>query len=132
MSRLSVDTLELAVAAIGQGLVEHEQYPNVLSIRDGVIQRFEIAMDLSWKLLQRFLRERFDVDTDRLRSRKDIFREAAIKGLIVDVERWLAHYEARNNTSHIYDAALADRTFAQVQAFLPDARALVVQLQDIA
>lgn len=57
ISRLSFEALELAVAAVKQGLQEHEQYPALLTIRDGVIRRFEIAMDLAWKLMQRALRE---------------------------------------------------------------------------
>ncbi len=57
MSRLNLDALELAVGAVAQGLVEYQQYPMLLTIRDGVIQRFEIAMNLSWKLMQRALRD---------------------------------------------------------------------------
>jgi len=81
MTRLSVEALELAVAAVEQGLQEHEQYSALLSVRDGVIQRFEIAMDVSWKLMQRALREIYGVAEENLRTKKDIFREAASNGL---------------------------------------------------
>jgi nucleotidyltransferase substrate binding protein (TIGR01987 family) len=131
MSRLSIEAMERSVVAIEQGFVDYKQHPDLLSIRDGIIQRFEIAMGLSWKLLQRFLKECFDVDTDRLRSKKDIFREVAVKGLIEDVEQWLVYYEARNNTSYIYDSELAERTFKQVELFLPDVHKLMVNLKNV-
>ena len=132
MSRLSVEALELAVAAVEQGLQEHEQYPALLTIRDGVIQRFEIAMDLAWKLMQRALRETYGVAEEDLRTKKDIFREASSKGLIADAEHWLEHHEARNQTSHIYDAEIAQQVFAHIPSFLPDARDLLARLKDAA
>jgi Nucleotidyltransferase substrate binding protein like len=47
--------------ALELGFAEHAAYPQLLTVRDCVIQRFEIAMDLSWKLLQRTLKMRFEV-----------------------------------------------------------------------
>ncbi|MGH8566924.1 MAG: HI0074 family nucleotidyltransferase substrate-binding subunit [Gammaproteobacteria bacterium] len=132
MTRLSVEALELAVAAVEQGLQEHEQYPALLSVRDGVIQRFEIAMDVSWKLMQRALREIYGVAEENVRTKKDIFREAAGNGLIADTEAWLEHYDARNQTAHLYDAKVAQEVFARVPDFLPDARDLIVRLKDAA
>ncbi|MGH8614586.1 MAG: HI0074 family nucleotidyltransferase substrate-binding subunit [Gammaproteobacteria bacterium] len=132
MTRLSVEALELAVAAVEQGLQEHEQYPALLSVRDGVIRRFEIAMDLAWKLLQRALKEIYGVAEDSVRTKKDIFREASSNGLIADPEAWLEHYEARNQTAHIYDADIAQQVFAHIPSFLPDARDLIVRLKSAA
>jgi nucleotidyltransferase substrate binding protein (TIGR01987 family) len=132
MSRLSVEALQLAVAAVEQGLREHEQYPALLSIRDGVIQRFEIAMDLSWKLMHRALKEIYGVAEERVRTKKDIFREASSYGLVADAEAWLDHYDARNQTAHIYDADIAQQVFAHIPSFLPDARDLIGRLKDAA
>jgi nucleotidyltransferase substrate binding protein (TIGR01987 family) len=125
-SRLSFRVLELAIAAVEQGLSDYDAHPEILTIRDGVIQRFEIAMDLAWKLLQRVLRETYEVE--EIRTKKDIFREAAQVGLIADTAAWLAHYEARNQTSHVYDAAMAEQVFAHIPTFLPDARDLLNRL----
>ncbi len=130
MARLSFRALDLAVASVEQGLQEYEQHPSLLTIRDGVIQRFEIAMDLAWKLTQRALKETYGVVEEDLRTKKDIFREAASKGLITDAERWLEHLEARNQTSHIYDAEMAQQVFAHIPGFLPDARDLLARLKD--
>lgn len=132
MSRLNLEALELAVAAVAQGLLEYEQYPMLLTLRDGVIQRFEIAMDLSWKLMQRVLRNVYDVLDSDIRTKKDIFREAHKSGLIDDAESWILYYEARNQTSHTYDAQQAKEVFAIIPAFLVKAQDLVVRLKDVA
>lgn len=126
---LSFDALEKAIAAIEDGLLEHEQYPQLLTVRDGVIQRFEIAMDLSRKLILRVLKEKFALD-DLAANNKTFIREAARYGLVADAEAWMRHLEARNRTSHTYDAQLAERVFAAVPVFLPDARDLLARLKN--
>ncbi len=127
MSEISLDALKLTIAALEQGLNEHDQYPQLLTLRDGVIQRFEIAMDVSRQLMVRVLKEVFFIE--EANARKDTFREAAKYGLIADVESWLEHLAARNRTSHTYDSAIADQVFAHIPSFLPDARDLYRRLQ---
>lgn len=131
MSRLSVEALERAVAALEEGFREYEAHP-VLTMRDGVIQRFEMTMDLAWKLLQRTLKDVLAISPGLMRTRQDLFRLAAEYELITDTERWLGHYEARNQTSHIYDGDLANQVFALIPAFLPDVRELVARLKGVA
>lgn len=126
---LSFETLEKAIAAIEDGFLEHEQYPQLLTVRDGVIQRFEIAMDLSRKMILRVLKEKFALD-DLAANNKTYIREAARYGLIADAEAWMRHLEARNKTSHTYDAQLAARVFAAIPGFLPDARDLLARLKN--
>lgn len=126
MSELSIEALRLAIAALEQGLVEHEQYPQLLTVRDGVIQRFEIAMDVSRQLMIRVLKEVFSLDAAS--AQKDTIREAAKFGLIADAEAWMGHLAARNRTSHTYDSVVADQVFAHIPSFLPDARDLFKRL----
>jgi len=128
MSELTFEALEQAIAAIEQGLREHEQYPHLLTVRDGVIQRFEVALDVSKKLIARVLREIYQIEPARIA--KNTAREAAEIGLIADAEAWIGYIDARNDTSHTYNAAVADRVFAQVPAFLSDARDLLKRLRD--
>ncbi|MHB8368787.1 MAG: TMEM175 family protein [Leptospirales bacterium] len=40
-------------------------------------QQFEYTMDLSWKLLQRYLKHIAQVDEGAIRTKNDLFREAA-------------------------------------------------------
>lgn len=127
---LSFEALELAIAALEQGLREHEQYPQLLTVRDGVIQRFEIALDVSQKLMKRVLRDIYNIEPARIA--KNTAREAAEMGLIADAEAWIGHIDARNDSAHTYDNEIAERVFQRIPAFLPDARALLVRLKNAA
>ncbi len=129
MVKLDYSVLRSALLALELGFTEHAAYPQLLTVRDGVIQRFEIAMDLSWKLLQRTLKARFEVSEVELLTKKDIFRQAAKFGLIDDTERWFGHYDARNETSHIYDNTTAAATFVRARIFLADAQITLAKLE---
>ncbi|MGH8772639.1 MAG: HI0074 family nucleotidyltransferase substrate-binding subunit [Burkholderiales bacterium] len=115
MTRLSVDALEKALVRLKEGFAEAACYPRLPTVRDGVIQRFEIAMDLSWKLLQRALKDMYQVDEGAVLSKRDIFRQAAKQRLLEDTESWFGHYEARNKTSYIYDSEEAARAFERAR-----------------
>jgi nucleotidyltransferase substrate binding protein (TIGR01987 family) len=127
MSELNFAALELAIAALEHGLKEHEEYPQLLTVRDGVIQRFEITMDVSRQLMIRVLKEIFSLDAAS--AQKDTIREAAKYGLIADAEAWMTHLAARNRTSHTYDSVIANQVFAHIPSFLPDARDLLQRLR---
>ncbi|APW47506.1 HI0074 family nucleotidyltransferase substrate-binding subunit [Rhodoferax antarcticus] len=98
-----------------------------LPVRDGVIQCFEIAMDVARQLTVRVLKEVFG--RDEAPARKDTFREAAKLGLVADAEAWIGHVNARNRTSHTYDSEIAMPVFAHVPSFVPDAHDLLARLK---
>lgn len=125
---LSFAALEKAIAVLEEGLLEHAQYPQLLTVRDGVIQRFEVAVDVSQKLMRRVLLDVFSIDAARVQ--KNMAREAASMGLIADAEAWIGHINARNETSHTYDSAKADQVFQTIPGFLPDARDLLARLKN--
>ncbi len=131
MSLILLTPLEKAIAQLETGLQTTATNPADDLHRDGVIQRFEYTMDLAWKLLQRYLREHFQVQDAAIRSKKDIFREAARLQLIDDAERWIGHYEARNETSHDYNHEKAEAVFERAKMFLPDAQALLEVLRRV-
>jgi nucleotidyltransferase substrate binding protein (TIGR01987 family) len=132
MTRLSLESLEKALTRLEEGFGEAALYPQLLTLRDGVIQRFEVSMDLSWKLLQRALKEIYRVEEGAILTRKDVFRQAARHHLIESAETWLGHYEARNRTSHLYDSTEAVRTFERARSFLADARITLERLRNAA
>ena len=129
MSVIDYSALEAALKALAIGFDEQAAHPELLTVRDGVIQRFEIAMDLSWKLLSRTLRIKFQVQDSEILTKKDIFRHAYKFGLIVDASAWFTHYDARNESSHIYDADTAQATFERARLFLQDAQWTLSKLQ---
>ena len=96
-------------------------------IRDGTIQRFEYTYELAWKMLRRHFEWRGDTGMAGM-PRKDVFREAARSGLILDPVKWFVYNEARNSTSHDYDRSKAEKTYGLVRQFAVDARYLLDQL----
>ena len=97
-------------------------------IRAGVIQHFEVTYELCWKFMQRWLAENVGrVYVDGL-SRRELFRLAAERRLISDVEAWWGYHRARNLTSHIYDEDVAEEVFQTATQFLSDAQAFLAAL----
>ncbi len=93
-------------------------------------QYFEIVYELCWKFIQRWLRINGTPDeAEHLLTRKDLFRLAARYGLIDDPQPWFEFGDARNLTSHTYNAAEADAVLAQATPLAHAARSLLDQLQ---
>ena len=129
MNSLNLEPLERAIDQLRSGFNQsHANSDNEL-LRDGVIQRFEYTMDLSWKMIQRYLKHIAQVEESAIRTKKDLFREAGRLGLITNVEAWFGYYEARNETSHTYDPQIAEAVFKQAELFLPDAMSLLKALK---
>ena len=72
--------------------------------KEGIIQRFEVLIELSWKVLKGFLEnEGFEV-----KSPKESIRRAFEYELLQDCEKWLEALEMRNITSHTYTQSALD------------------------
>lgn len=65
----------------------------------GAIQAFEYSYELAWKTIKRLLEKR----VNNLYSLKEIFREAAVAGLINEPKLWFHFIEIRNLTVHTYN-----------------------------
>ena len=89
---IRLTALERAVTALEEGLREYAQHPHLLTVRDGVIQRYEIALDVASQLTVRVLKDVFGID--EAPARKDTFREAARLGLVADARDLLRRLEA--------------------------------------
>ncbi|MHB9035645.1 MAG: HI0074 family nucleotidyltransferase substrate-binding subunit [Armatimonadota bacterium] len=100
------------------------------AVRAGVIQNFEVAYELSWKFVQRWIREnRTPEDAEHPRTRKYLFRLAATYGLVADPEPWFVYGDARNLTSHTYNEMQAISVYETAKDFLSDAQYLLEQLK---
>ena len=130
MPELKTTSLQKALTQLEKGIQLSLQTPDDELARDGVIQRFEYTMDLCWKLLQRYLKEIAQIGEEVIRTKKDLFREGARLKLLADPEAWFKHYDARNETSHIYDSIVAQRVFERAIHFASDARELLRELQE--
>lgn len=97
-------------------------------IRDAAIQRFEYTYELAWKMMERHINWARAERQGAPMMRRELFREAARYGLVVDPVRWFDHQEARNGTSHAYDESKARAVFASIPAFVTDADHLLKAL----
>jgi len=101
------------------------------AIKAGVIQNFEVAYELCWKYIQRWLRQNISpADAEYLRTRKEFFRMAARYGLIDDPLAWFTYGDARNLSSHIYDEQKAETVYETALRFITDAKFLLEHLEE--
>ena len=94
--------------------------------KEGIIQRFEILVELSWKVLKDFLEN----EGFLISSPKDAIRQAFSSKLCgVDLaDKWLESLNIRNLTSHTYTQDALDKNVRFIlDEFLP----LVKNLQQI-
>lgn len=99
-------------------------------IRDGVIQRFVYSHELALKFIKRILGTRHGDRVDQM-AYNDLLRTAAERGYIENVEEWFEYRNARNRTSHTYDASIATAVFASARPFLKNARFLLHHLEHL-
>lgn len=77
----------------------------------GLIQFFEISIELSWNLLKDFLEEQGFHD---LKSPRDSIKKAFEVALIQNGHIWLQTLNNRNMTSHTYDEEMADKVVEEI------------------
>ncbi len=130
---LNLSSLQSALKSLDEAFIEYEKMPESTLMRDGIIQRFEYSFELCWKMLQRELRQEVGeelVDTAKNYSKKDLFRLAWERKLILHSQTWFDYLEARNLTSHSYNEAKAELVFNAIKPFLNDATYLLAQLEE--
>jgi nucleotidyltransferase substrate binding protein (TIGR01987 family) len=118
------------VQRLREGLARHEREPKDEQLRDGLIQCFEFAYELSHKMLRRYLRERVAApdDIERL-SFADLIRTGNIQGLLRgDWPVWRRFREMRARTSHSYDERAAADVVSVIPAFLDEAAQFYAEL----
>lgn len=69
--------------------------------KEGVIQRFEITLELAWKTLKDKME--FDGIVLDIISPKNVIRQAFQAKYISNVDSWLEMVSDRNIMSHVYD-----------------------------
>ncbi|MFA7418397.1 MAG: HI0074 family nucleotidyltransferase substrate-binding subunit [Melioribacteraceae bacterium] len=95
--------------------------------KEGFIQRFEIIIELSWKVLKDYLE---DKGYDEVNNGKQAIRQALVDEIITDAESWMDALQKRNLTSHTYDDAILEETVEYVkQDFYPIVRDLYNKLK---
>lgn len=135
---LNLDSLNRAIDSLRRSIAAAEKNMSFLdvdmqeTVRAGVIQNFEVAFEQCWKMIQRWIKEnKTPEDAENPRTRKELFRMAARYGLIEDPLPWFAYGEARNLTSHVYDAEKALSIYSTAISFYADAAYVLAQLEQL-
>ncbi len=96
---------ERAVDLVTEALAGGVEALNELE-REGVVQRFEMTVELGWKTLRDYLVAE-GVTIDPMTPR-EVVRAAFAARLIVDGQVWMDMLDHRNLLSHTYDAGTRD------------------------
>lgn len=98
------------------------EHPSVVE-RAGIIQFFEMAFELSWKLLKDYLQaEGYSTNSPR-----DAIKQAYQSELIDNGHAWIKALEDRNLTTHTYNEDVAQKVEQQIrQEYYP----LLAELQE--
>ena len=123
----SIDILERSVRTAGR--VDDSDEDLQEAVRSGVIHSFEVTYELSWKMMQRWLKENIGAASVDGVTQRNLFRLSAENHLIADVERWMDYHKARNSTSHTYNEDAAQSVFAEAAEFVHDAKHLLKMLE---
>lgn len=113
----ALNTLDLAMAKPPANDLE----------RDGIIQRFEYCVEISWKSAKKVL-EYHEQEADTPRN---IIRELAKINWINNPDEWIDFLEARNKTSHLYHEEVAAELFKLVPSFLKSSHQLLTKLEEM-
>lgn len=95
--------------------------------KEGVVKRFEIIIELSWKVLKDYLENE---GYDNVKNGKQAIRQAFQDEIITDAEDWMKALQQRNLTSHTYDDDILDETLNFIiDEFYPIVRDLYQKLK---
>jgi len=126
----AVDSLQRAIN-VASSLKNNEQNKdNIEVVRAGVIQNFEFTYELCWKFMKRWLEINGEGAAVDGVTRKELFRIAAERRLIENVEAWFEYTGSRNETAHTYDPQTASHVFESAKSFLGDSKLLLKHLKE--
>ena len=91
--------------------LEESKENDSLTVRDGVIQRFEFTAELACKTMREYLLLQ---EITEINSPKSVLSEAFNNNVITDDSGWLQILRDRNSTSHIYDEESAADIYERI------------------
>ncbi|WP_319227442.1 nucleotidyltransferase substrate binding protein [Draconibacterium orientale] len=100
-----------ALDTLSQGIEQHFEKELSDLEKQGVIQGFEFTHELSWKVMQDFLKYQGETN---LYGSKDATRLAFNRGLITNGEGWMNMITDRNLSSHTYQEEIAEQIFNRI------------------
>lgn len=97
--------------------------------RDSIIQRFEYSVELSWKLVYEFIKQKHQLDLPA--SPKAVFKECLKIKLLSeeDIEQSVEMVNLRNLTAHVYQEAIANQMVDNVPQYLKLLKKIINQVE---
>ena len=96
--------------------------PDIIQ-KAGMIQFFEMTFELAWNTVKDYYEHQGAIG---IQGSRDAFRLAATRGLIQNLDIWMAMIESRVDTVHTYNEEVADEIAA---AIVNDYHPLFIRLQ---
>lgn len=129
---LSFSNLKNSIIALEKSLnvakrIEDKESDLFETVRAGVIQNYEVCYESAWKSMKRWIEEN-DGEIDGL-TRRALYIKANENRLIDDVEKWMEFHKARNTTSHVYEAEVAEEVYEIAFEYLDYAKELLERLE---
>ena len=106
-----MDKLDQQIEQFKKALIKLEEIVIIQKndiVRDSAIKRFEIAVDLFWKMLKTYIEVNYGIIAN---SPKTVIKEAYTQGLIEYESSYLDLIDLRNETAHIYKEEVAEKVF---------------------
>ncbi len=128
--RLDLTPLEDSVKRLAEGLARYEKDVTASQIRDGLVQRFKFAYELSHKMLKRYL-ESVSASPEQFDSMDfaDLVRSANEQGILLsDWSSWKNYRAMRAKTGHTYNEEVALEVVQGIPAFVNEASFLLKRL----
>ncbi len=123
MNKPKLDNFKKALRTLEEAM---SSPPKSLLERDGIIQRFEYCLEISWGSAKKIL----EYHENKVDTPRNVFRELAKLEWIDNPEEWITFLEARNKTSHIYHEEIAEELFKIIPAFLKSSKTLLRILEE--
>lgn len=115
-----------ALTRLGDALMLAKKRPLTDLEKQGLIQAFEFTHELAWNTIKDFYENQGETG---VQGSRDAARLAFRRGLIGNGTVWMDMIQSRNQTSHTYDEATADRIVAAVtNAYFSELKALEQRL----
>jgi len=124
MERLALKYRDSAKAL--QTLEDILREPYSVIVRDATIQRFEYTFEAVWKFVKEYLKEKEGIIST---SPKSCFREVFGLGFLneADTAKLLEMTDRRNETSHTYKEAVAEKIYQHIKEYGPLLKNLLSQ-----
>jgi len=97
--------------------------------RAAAVKVYEITVENSWKMMQRWVKLNADNKIHE-KPKRELFRTAHQSGLITDPVVWWEFFEGRNKTSHIYHEEIAEEVYALAKKLDEHLREFIERLKE--